>query len=160
MGRPLKILMAILTTGLVAVLLFLSYCLDDWLGLLAFRSQYLALCLIVSGTLASFWMTTSRKLSAIVGLSIFLLLLLPYALQTPSSRILRNILNEVVIGASEDDVVSVVETAYRDSGYVPGIKRSANRIYVSLSTVASGDCTAAVFYLKNGQVVRSEFYED
>ena len=160
-GRPMKILLAILTTGLVAVLFFLSYCLDDWLGLLAFKYQYLAICLIVSAALASFWLTTSRKLSAVVGLTIFLLFLLPYALHTPTSRILRSILNEVLIGASEYDVVSAVEAAYRDSDYVmPRIKRSANRIYVSRNTDGTGDCTAAVFYLKNGQVIRSEFSED
>lgn len=157
----MMVLLTTLTAGLMAILLYMVCGLDDWLGILAFKYQYLAFCVLVAGTVATAWLAKSRRSSLAVGLSAFTLLVSPYFMSEPSSRILRGLLIDVQVGTHGDEVEEMVRNAYSESGYVmPRIKRSDSRILVSLLTQEHGDCTAAIFHLANGVVVNAEFCAD
>lgn len=157
----MKIFRSVFTIGLLAFLLFLAVILDDWLGLLAYRAGYLLFCLGIAGLIAMAWTARSNRSALIAGSASFLLLLIPLFVNQPSSRILRSILLQVQTGMPADLVETLVEEAYRDSGYVmPRINRDADRIHVSLSSQHPGDCTAAVFDLSGGRVVRDRFSAD
>lgn len=155
------VLMTTMTAGVVALLLYVVYCLDDWLGILAFQYQYLAFCVLIAGTVATAWLAKSKTSSVVAGLTVIAVFLSPYVLGEPSSRILRKILIEVRAGTPGNEVEDRVIHAYQESGYVmPRITRSDRRIHVSLLTQAPGDCTAAIFHLANGVVVSDEFSAD
>ena len=161
LGKSLTITLATLTAAFTAVLLYVVLGLDDWLGVLAFKYQYLGFCALVSGSVAVAWLLESKRLSMVAGLTVLALLMSPYLVSKPSSRILREILIEVGVGSGSDEVERAVKAAYKDSGFVmPRVTTGDERILVSLLTQASGDCTAAIFYLQGGTVVGSEFSAD
>lgn len=155
------ILLTTLTVGLIAILLYLVYGIDNWLGILAFTYQYLAFCVLIAGAVAAAWLAKSRRLALTAGLIAFALLVSPYLLRESSSRILRRVLSEVKVGTPADEVERIVTKAYMDSGYaMPRITRTDSRIHVSLLSQEPGDCTAAIFYLDDGLVIRDEFSAD
>lgn len=142
-------------------LLYFVYALDDWLGILAYQYRYLGFSVFSSSAVAASWLAKSKKSAVITGLVAFALLLSPFVVGEPSSRILRRVLIDVQTGMHGDEVEEMVRNAYGDSGYVmPEMKRDENRIHVSLLTQEPGDCTAAIFHLANGVVVRDEFSAD
>ena len=154
-------LRTIALAGLLAILLCTIFGLDDWLGILAFKYRYLAFCLLVAGTVSTAWLANSRKCALTLGLSVFALLMTPFFMSEPSSRILRGVLIDVQPGTHGDEIEEMVWNAYSESVYVmPRITRSDKRIHVSLLTQEPGDCTAAIFYLADGVVVNAEFSAD
>lgn len=154
-------LLSLLTVFVLGVLVCFVMALDDWVGILAFGAQYFGFSLLVAVALGVGWTVVSNRVAIGVGVVALALLLAPYFFTEPSSRILRQVLNEVESGMPGDLVVGLVEAAYRDSDYVmPRINHETDRLFVSLSSQHPGDCTAIVFQLANGVVVSGSFSVD
>ena len=157
----MMVLATTVTTLVVAVILYVAYGLDDWLGLLAYKPQYLALCVLVACGLATLWLDQSKRAAYVVGFGVFTLLVSPYLAAEPSARILRGVLIDVQPGMEADRVVALVESAYQDSDYeMPRIEHEAHRIFVSLLAHPPGHCTAAIILLEDGKVVKDRFSAD
>jgi len=119
------------------------YALDDWLGI------------------ASMWLTYSKDVATRVGLTAFVLLMSLYVVGTPSARILRGILLDVPMGSTPEEILDAIEVAYKDSGYaMPIVTQEPKRLCVSLTNQRAGDCTAALFHLKDGVLVSSSYSRD
>ncbi len=158
-----KLVVLIATVVFSTLTMWFVYALDDWLGILAFQFQYIALSLFVAvvAALIANWLVKSNGFSALVGVFIIVVALSPYFTSIPSSRILRSVVIDVQNGTPADEVEQKVKTAYADSGYVmPEIARSDTHIYVSLATQEVDDATVAVFNLENGVVVDDGFAPD
>lgn len=151
----------VLTATTLSLLLLVAWGLDGWLGVLAFLPQYAAACALVAGVIGAAWMLRSRRSAVAVGSVAFALLMSLYVVNEPSSRILRGVLLDVETGTPSEDVEGMVVRAYAGSGYaLPLISVDDDRLHVSLMTQQPGDCTAAVFHIDRGVVVRSEFSAD
>jgi hypothetical protein len=71
------------------------------------------------------------------------------------------VLLKIQPGASADSIETIVKEAYDGSGYVlPRITREDARIYVSLLSQQSGNCTALILRTKDGVVVSGEYSAD
>lgn len=161
MSKLGTILGAMLTGGLLLFVVVVVFALDDWVGLLAFKLQYGTFCLVTASVIAGLWLPHSRRSASCACLATLLLLMSPYLYDTPSSRILRKLLIDVKPGTPGDDIENRVRLAYQGSGYVlPQITRDPDRVYVSLLSQSPGNCTAAIFYLAEGVVIRDEFSAD
>jgi len=154
-------LKTILSVTIVAALLTAIIILDDWLGTLAFTIPYLACCLFGAILVASLWHRSVSKSSMTAGLLTLCALLAPYFLSKPSSRILREVLLETETGTPGEQVVAMLQDAYRDSPYaMPQINHDDRRIDVSLWPQAPGDSTCALFHLADGKVQGTQFIRD
>lgn len=150
-----------ITAGIIAFLLYMIVMLDSWLGILAFEFRYLIFAMVVAGMIAGVWLGRSRKASIAAGTIVLTMLMTPYLFAEPSSRILREVLLDVQPGTHVDQVEELVSDAYKDSGYVmPRMKRDPDRLHVSLLSQHPGDCTAAIFRLKDNRVIQSTFSAD
>ena len=155
------VLLSVFTVVVLGFVLFFTLVLDHWVGLLAFQGRYVAFSLLLAGSIGAGWLVVSKRVALGVGAAALALLLAPFFLSEPSSRILRQVLNDVESGMPGELVIGMVEAAYEDSEYVmPRINHEADRIHVSLSSQHPGDCTALIFHLANGVVVKSEFSAD
>lgn len=147
----------------VGVMLLVIYALDDWLGLLAYKTHYLAFCGLFSLAVFAIVRLAARRQAVPVaaGLIALALLITPYLIGTPSSRILRAVLIDVQPGMVDEYVEALVVSAYQDSGYaMPIITRETDRMLVSLQSQRVGDVTSAIFLLDNGVVVSDSFSPD
>ena len=70
--------------GVYATLLVVL-ALDDWLGMLAFRTQYAAFCLTAAALIALAWRGRSRRAATVAGVAVLALLLSPYVVRAPSA---------------------------------------------------------------------------
>ena len=152
---------AVVTAMGVAFLLYIIHYLDEWEGILAFRSKYIVFSLIFASAFASAWLLASRRKAVTVGLTVFALLMSLYVVTTPSARILRKVLIDFQPGTRGEEVKELIEQAYSGSCYdSPTFVHSPDSIYVSLYDHYPGHWTLAVFHLKDGLVVRTEFLAD
>ncbi len=161
MGNKMKILATILTISFVLAVVFFVYALDDWVGILAYKYRYTGVTILIAASVGLAWRVVSKKTAFIAALSVFALLMAPFVTETPSSRILREVMIKVRPGTAGSKVEAIVEQAYHNSGYaMPMITKRSDRIDVSLLTQGDGDCTAALFHIQDGVVVSSTFSPD
>jgi hypothetical protein len=157
----MTIILTTMMTLFVGLLLFLVYVLDGVFGLLAYKAEYVSICVVISCAAALLLYDTPKKFTVPFGVVVFALLASPYFISEPSTRILRQVLIEARPGTEADKVVEIVHAAYHDSAYVmPRINRESNRIHVSLLTQRDRSCTAAIFILKDGVVVEGRYSPD
>ena len=157
----MKTILAVLSAILLAVLGFFAYGLDQWLGIVAFTYPYLLFCATTALLFWLAWIPILKKRAFLVGLSVFAILSVKFLLPPPSERILRSVLLKIQPGASADSIETIVKEAYDGSGYVlPRITREDARIYVSLLSQQSGNCTALILRTKDGVVVSGEYSAD
>lgn len=157
----MKAFLIILMTVLVAIVAWLAYCLDQWLGIVAFTYQYLLFSAVAAMVFYALWFMSVRKHAILVGVAVFAILAANLLLPPPSERILRSVLLQVPAGTDAEAIERIVKEEYDGSGYVfPRITREDGRVAVSLLSQQSGNCTAIIFQTEDGMVVDSEFMAD
>lgn len=160
--KKLRILLFVLMVALVA---YATYLADHWLGVVAFTHHYLLFCMIASLGLGSAWFALSGKRAFPVGLLIFSLLAVNFFLPPPSTRLLRSAMLKIPPGTDADTIEMTVKQEYQDSAYaLPRISKDRaghfERVHVSLLSQEAGNCTALLFLVENGLVVRGMFVPD
>lgn len=154
-------LLAVLSAILLTILGFLAYRLDQWLGIVAFTYPYLLFCAIVALLYWAAWVPILKKHAFVVGFAVFAILSANFLLPPPSERLLRSVLLRIPPGTNSDSIDKIVEEEYDGSGYVlPKNTREDTRVYVSLLSQRSGNCTALIINTEEGVVVRSEYSAD
>lgn len=160
--KKFLIILFVLLVGLVA---YSAYVADQWLGVVAFTYRYLLFCIIGSVVLGAIWFGVFKKHTLLVGLGVFSLLAANYFLSPPSERLLRSAMLKIPPGTDADAIETIVKQEYQNSPYVlPRISedRAAGfeRVHVSLLSQEAGNCTAILFLVEDGVVVRSMFSRD
>ncbi len=158
----LKSIVVFLALSLSPVLYF-TYALDRWLGVLAFKWAYVGISAGIALLMAVLVFLYSKQrnaslVSAVVALALMLSL---YVLPASSSRVLREIMLTIELGTQADNVEAIILDAYATTRYAPPIVTDRHKeIHVSLASQAPGDVTGAIFHLENGQVVGTTFVPD
>jgi len=161
----MKKLLVILFVLLVGLAAYSAYVADQWLGVVAFTYRYLLFCIIGSLVLGAIWFGVFKKHALLVGLVVFSLLAANYFVSPPSERLLRSAMLKIPPGTDADAIETTVKQEYQNSPYVlPRISedRAAGfeRVHVSLLSQEAGNCTAILFLVEDGVVVRSMFSRD
>ena len=157
----MKILLAVLSAILLAILDIFAYGLDQWLGIMALTYPYLLFCAIIALLYWAMWIPILRKRALVVGLAVFAILSVNLLLPPPSERILRSVLLRIPSGTRSDAIEEIVRHEYDGSGYVlPQITKENNRVHVSLLSQQSGNCTALIIRTHDGIIVSSEYSAD
>lgn len=148
---------------------FLALCAlasDEWLGLVAYETYYLAFCAASALVFAGAWRVSVQRGTLLAGGLAFAILASLLVLPAPSSaRLLRKAMLSIPLGAEADAIEPTIRGAYQGSGYpLPEISRSSTQgmdsIHVSLISQEPGNCTAIVFLAKDGRVVHRFFSPD
>ncbi len=150
---------------LVAFVAYFAYVADQWLGVVAFTYRYLLFCITASLVLSAAWFANFRKHTLQFGLVVFSLLAANFFLPPPSARLLRSAMLKTPPGTDADAIEAIVKQEYEGSAYaLPSISkdraRQFERVHVSLLSQKSRDCTALLFLIEDGVVVRSIFSPD
>lgn len=150
---------------LLALVAYFAYVADQLLGVVAFTYRYLLFCIIASLAFCAAWFTSFRKHSIFVGLVVFSILAANFFLPPPSERILRSVMLKIPPGTDADAIERVVQEEYEGSAYLlPTIyrdhARNFERVHVSLLSQKAGNCTALLFLIENGVVVKGMFSPD
>ena len=157
----MKTMHAILSSILFAIITYLAYVLDQWLGIAAYTYRYLLFCVICGGLYWVMWRPISKRYSRIIGLVCLIVLSANLAITAPSERILRNILIRIPLGSPVESIEPMVHEAYNGTRYVmPRITSDENRVHVSLLSQQPGNCTAIIFRIENDVVVDKWFSAD
>ena len=157
----MKALPAFLSTGLLALLVYLAYMMDQWVGVMAFTWPYLLFCLISAAVIGGAWIPWLGKRAYLAGLVAFALLSVHMLMPPPSERILRSASLKLVPGTHEEAIQGILAEEYDGTAYsMPEITREADRVHVSLIYHEPGNCTALVLHLEDGKVVGSEYMPD
>lgn len=160
--EDMKLLFAVLSAILLAILGYLAYELDQWLGVVAFTLPYLTFCAITGLLYWAAWFRILRRGAILVGLAVCAILSANFLLPPPSERILRSVLLRLPPGTSSGSIQKVVAEEYEGTGYaLPQITIEATRVHItSLSSQRSGNCTALILQIKDDVVVSAEYSED
>ena len=158
----MKLIKIAIFSGIMALMVYLIYSFDLWLGFLAYKTYYLTFAVLFAvGIVLLFRQANFRPFSIIAGVFVLGLLVSPYFFSNPSSRILRGVLIDVQPGTPAEEVAIIVQEAYENSGYeMPIITPESSRIHVSLRSQSPGDVTAAIFQIENGLVVSDSYSPD
>ena len=114
----MKLIKIALFSGIMALVVYLIYSFDLWLGFLAYKTYYLTFAVLFAvGIVLLFRQANFRPFSIIAGVFVLGLLVSPYFFSNPSSRILRGVLIDVQPGTPAKEVAIIVQEAYEYSGY-------------------------------------------
>lgn len=138
---------------------------DCWLGLVAYKTYYLAFCVFAALAFAMAWRVSVQRGAWLAGGLAFGTLASLLILPAPSERLLRQAFLSIPVGAEADTIETTVRRAYQGSGYpLPEITRECwqdmERTHISLISQEPGNCTAIVFLAKDGRVVHRFFSAD
>lgn len=158
-------LLVIPFAALVALLAFVVYAADRMLGIAAFTRYYLLFCGMASLLLGAIWLAMFRKGALPAGLAVFGLLAANLLLPPPAERLLRAAMLEIPVGTRSDAIETIVEQVFKGSRYpLPHISKDRvqqfDRVHVSLLSLRNGNCTALLFLIEDGKVVRGIFSPD
>ncbi|MGA0845523.1 MAG: hypothetical protein ACO3RV_03210 [Luteolibacter sp.] len=157
----MKTLSAVLSTILMALVAYLAWSLDQWVGIVAYTVPYLLFCAIAALFFWAAWYPMLKKRAVLVGFSAFAILAANFVLPPPSERILRSVLLKLPPGTDAQSIESIVGEEYERSGYtLPRITREDSRIHVSLMSQQLGNCTSLLIQTDNGVVVNSKYSAD
>ena len=157
----MKILPAVLSVTLFILIAFLTYAMDQWLGVAAFTMPYLLFCMLIALIVGAAWMPLLEKRACVAALAAFCLLSLVAFLNQPAERVLRSAMIRMPARTNADLIEGIVARQYEGTGYtMPQITREAERVDVSLANQEPGNSTGLIIHIKNGKVTGSVFVPD
>jgi hypothetical protein len=164
-GTTMKSALILPFVLMAALVSYLAYAADQWLGVVAFKPGYVLFCVVAALLFCAAWFACFRKHSILVGAVVFGILAANLFLPAPSERLLREVMLKVPPGTDAGSVEEIVKEEYAGSDYpLPLITRDRaaemNRVHVSLSSQEAGNSTSLLFLIDKGTVVRRMFIRD
>lgn len=157
----MKTTLSISSVALLAILCYLAYALDQWLGIVAYTFPYLIFCTVSGLAISIIWLPISKTYSVPIGLIPFAILASNFLLGPPSERLLRSALLKLPSGTHAQLIESIVKKEYENSDYtLPFIKKDESRVHVSLSSQQAGNATALIFRIKDGIIINRKYSRD